>query len=389
MSTRILFLYADTGGGHRAAAEAIHDAIDQAWPGRAEVSLGNFYVEGFPPPLNRTGALYGPMVNRADWTWHLSWKMGEYRLVREPLWRVLMPQVRKRFLALYHKHNPDVVVSVHPLASRPMAVAARAMARPIPALTVITDLVEGSATWYDPLVDFTYVPTERGREKGLRLGLPRARIETVGQPVSPRFQPFTGDRAALRRDLGLQPDLTTILIVGGGEGMGKVFDTAHAVDASRLNVQQAVIAGRNTALKERLDAFAWSIPTVATGFVRNMPQWMAAADVIVTKAGPGTIAEALIAGLPMLLSGYVPGQEKANVDYVVSEEVGAAAFTPQAVVGALREWLQPDSPVLPAMRERCLALAKPHASRDLGERILAWGERSRLERGLPVKKAAS
>jgi len=382
--TRILFLFSDTGGGHRSAAQAIHEAIDLYWPGRAEVSLADFYVEAFPPPLNRTGALYGPMVNKADWTWHMSWKLGEYRLVRDPLWRALLPTMKGRFVRLIQAHDPDVVVSVHPLASTPMAVAARALPQPIPVLTVVTDLVDGSAAWYDGRVNFTYVPTEPARDKGIRLGLEPGRIEVVGQPVSPRFQPFSGERAALRRRLGLRPDTTTILIVGGGEGMGNVYDTAVAIDASELDVQMAVIAGRNATLKEELDAFDWTAPTVVTGFVRNMPEWMAASDVIVTKAGPGTIAEALIEGLPMLLSGYVPGQEKANVDYVVNEEVGAAAFTSEAVVDTLREWLRPGNATLADMQTRCLALARPTAARDLGERILIWGERSRRERGLPI-----
>ena len=384
MPTRILFLFSDTGGGHRSAAQAIHEAIDLYWPGRGEVILADFYTDAFPPPLNRTGALYGPMVNKADCTWYLSWKAGEYRLVRDPLWRALMPTMKGRFVRLIQSHDPDVVVSVHPLASTPMAVAAAALPRPLPALTVVTDLVDGSATWYDQDVNFTYVPTEPAMAKGLRLGIEPGRIEVVGQPVSPRFQPFMGDRAALRRRLGLHPDTTTIIIVGGGEGMGKVYDTAVALDASELDVQLAVIAGRNAALKEELDAYSWSAPTVTTGFVRNMPEWMAASDVIVTKAGPGTIAEALIEGLPMILSGYVPGQEKANVDFVVSEGVGAAAFAPEAVVETLRDWLRPGSLALDEMKARCLALAKPNAARDLGERILIWGERSRRERGLPI-----
>lgn len=384
MPTRILFLFSDTGGGHRSAAQAIHEAIDLYWPGRAEISLADFYVEAFPPLLNRTGALYGPMVNKADWTWRASWTLGEYRLVRGPLWRVLMPTMKGRFVRLIQAHDPDVVVSVHPLASTPMAVAAHALPQPIPALTVVTDLVDGSAAWYDSGVNFTYVPTAPARDKGLRLGLEPGRVEVVGQPVSPRFQPFAGDRATLRRRLGLHPDKTTLLIVGGGEGMGNVYATACAIDASELDVQMAVVAGRNAALKADLDAFEWTAPTVVTGFVRNMPEWMAASDVIVTKAGPGTIAEALIEGLPMLLSGYVPGQEKANVDYVVNEGVGVAAFTAEAVVDTLRDWLRPGNTALGDMQARCLALARPNAARDLGERILTWGERSRRERGLPI-----
>jgi 1,2-diacylglycerol 3-beta-galactosyltransferase len=375
MPTRILFLYSDTGGGHRSAAEAIRDAIDLTWPGRAEADLADFYVEAFPPPFNRTGALYGPMVNHAGWLWHALWAGGDLPGMRDAMWRVSLPTMRGRFRALLHRHTPDVVVSVHPLACRPMALAAHALKPPIPALTVVTDLVEGSSFWFDPYVDFTYVPTDAARAKALRWGLPPDRVEVVGQPVHPRFIRFSGDRADLRRRLGLRPDLTTVLVVGGGEGMGNVYGIAEAIDGSGLPLQLAVIAGRNTRLKERLDAHPWRVPTVVTGFVTNMPEWMAAADVLVTKAGPGTISEALIAGLPLILSGYVPGQEETNLTWVVDKGVGAAALTPDAVVHTLRDWLTTDNGIIPQMAERAAVLARPTAARDLGARILLWAER--------------
>jgi 1,2-diacylglycerol 3-beta-galactosyltransferase len=377
MPIRVLVLYSDTGGGHRSAAEAIRDAIHETWPGRAEVELEDFYVNATPWPLNQTGALYGPMVNRADWLWYRLWRLGEIPGFVETTWRVLVPSLRPRFIAMLQRHAPDVVVSVHPLANRPMAVAAHALSHPIPALTVVTDLVEGSIFWFDHHLDSTYVPTEAARDKALRLGMRPERVEVVGQPVHPRFKPFTGDRASLRQSLGLDPSRPAVLVVGGGEGMGSVLATARAIATGGLPVQLAVIAGRNAQLKAQLEATAWEVPTVVTGFVKNMPDWMAAADVIVTKAGPGTISEALIAGLPVLLSGFVPGQEESNVTWVVEQGVGAAAFTPQAVVETLRAWLAPGSTTLAEMHTRAQALARPTAARDLGARILMWGERGK------------
>ena len=219
------------------------------------------------------------------------------------------------------------------------------------------------------------MPTETARLRALREGVTPSRVEVVGQPVHPRFKPFQGDRPALRRSLGLVPDRVAILIVGGGEGMGKVYETARAIATSGLPVQLVVVAGRNRELKARLETVHWEVPTIITGFVRNMPDWMAAADLIVTKAGPGTISEALIAGLPILLFGYIPGQEASNVTWVTEQGVGGAAFTPQAVVAQLREWLAPGSDALAEMTQRALTLARPNAAHDLGGRLLLWAER--------------
>ncbi len=375
MPKRIVFFFSDTGGGHRSAAEAIRDAIDENWPGQAQVYLVDFFLEGLPRPLNRLGSLYGPMVE-SGWAWKATWELAEYRLLTRTAWPPVRPIMVPRLRHILELQKPDVVVSVHPIVTHPMALAVRSLARPMPAVTVVTDLVEGSRTWFEPLVNFTYVPTEEARTKALRCNMPATRVEVVGQPVNPRFRRFTGDRAELRERLGMHPDLPGVLIVGGGEGMGAVFDNARAVATSGLPVQLVVIAGRNENLRQQLAAVKWEVPTVVTGFVRNMPEWMAAVDVLVTKAGPGTIAEAMIAGRPLLLSGFVPGQEESNVDWAVKHKVGASAFTPKAVVAQLREWLAPNSTALADMAERALALARPDAAQELGQRIMMWAEKT-------------
>jgi 1,2-diacylglycerol 3-beta-galactosyltransferase len=100
-----------------------------------------------------------------------------------------------------------------------------------------------------------------------------------------------------------------------------------------------------------------------------MPDFMRAADVLVTKAGPGTISEAFIAGLPMVLYARLPGQEDGNVDYVVDNGAGVWAPRPEAVVSVLRNWLRhPDQRQQAA--EACLRLARPRAARDIAHALM-------------------
>ncbi len=376
MPVRILFLFSDTGGGHRSAAEAIRDAMYQTWPGRADVEMVDFYTQAFPPPLNRSGSLYSPIVSRANWLMAGLWRTFESPKNLDRLWRGLKPTTYHRFVALLERHAADVVVSVHPFACHFMALAAHALPRPIPALTIVTDLVNGPTFWFDPNVDFIYVPTEPSQEKAIQLGVSPDKVEVVGQPVNPRFKPFVGDRAKLREQLGLVPDRPTIVIVGGGEGMGDVYGTARAVATSGLPIQLVIIAGRNAPLKERLAAVQWEVPTIVNGFVTNMPEWMAAADILVTKAGPGAIAEALILGLPMILFSFVPW-ETHNIDWVLEQGVGVVATTPATIVSTLRQWLTPGNPALDEMAHKAHRLARPKAAYDLAERILAFGEAGR------------
>lgn len=153
--------------------------------------------------------------------------------------------------------------------------------------------------------------------------------------------------------------------------MGPLERTAQAIAAAHLPVSLVVIAGRNQGLKARLEAQSWPIPTFIYGFVREMPDFMRAADVLVTKAGPGTISEALIAGLPIILYSRLPGQEDGNVSYVVSKGAGVWAPYPEQIVNVLRDWVEH-----PETRQAAVAasssLARPQAAREIARTLVEW-----------------
>jgi 1,2-diacylglycerol 3-beta-galactosyltransferase len=178
----------------------------------------------------------------------------------------------------------------------------------------------------------------------------------------------TGDKAELRAKLGWPQDKFIALLVGGGDGMGPLGQTAYAIAQAELDVAVVVVTGRNAKLREQLDAQYWPIPAFIYGFTRDLPDFMRAADVIVTKAGPGTIAEALNAGLPIILYSKLPGQEDGNVDYVVDTETGVWAPKAHQVVATLREWIQN-----PARREQiaanCRKVARPDAAKLIAQAI--------------------
>jgi len=198
------------------------------------------------------------------------------------------------------------------------------------------------------------------------------KVRVVGQPISERYCVPGPGKTTLRREFGWPVDKFTVLMVGGGDGMGPLAETAHAIDESGLDLNLVIVTGRNTRLKEELQGAAWENPVFIYGFTREMPTLMRAADAIVTKAGPGTIAEALVAGLPIILYSKLPGQEDGNVDYVEERGLGVWAPEPLKVVRTLTRWV-----CRPPERERvagnCLAAACPDASRRiaraLGEKV--------------------
>ncbi|HEY6409070.1 MAG TPA: glycosyltransferase, partial [Ktedonobacteraceae bacterium] len=114
------------------------------------------------------------------------------------------------------------------------------------------------------------------------------------------------------------------------------------------------------------------VPVKVFGFVQNMPEMMRASDVIITKAGPGTINEALACGLPMILSGYVPGQEEGNVDFVLKNDVGILAHDSIELVDGLRRLVKPGSATMRRQQENAKRLSRPQASFAIANCILSF-----------------
>jgi 1,2-diacylglycerol 3-beta-galactosyltransferase len=363
---RILFLFSDTGGGHRSAAEAIIEAVHLEVGDRIQTRMVDFFKEYAPPPLDRVPVWYPKMV-RVPQAWGLGYRLSNghrrARIITSTFW----PYVRQHTRKLIHQHPSELIVSVHPMATAPV-LRALGPSRP-PFITVVTDLVTTHALWYHRRTDLCLVPTEAAATRAVKFGLRSEQVRVVGLPVAERFCRPPCEQEEIRDRLGWPQDRPAILLVGGGEGMGPLKVTAQSIAAAGLNASLVIIAGRNQSLKESLEAQNWPLPVFVYGFVREMPDFMRAADILVTKAGPGTISEALNAGLPMVLYSRLPGQEDGNVEYVVSEKVGVWAPNPILIVDALRNWI--DNPqARKEAAERSRQLARPQAARDIA-RILA------------------
>ncbi len=364
---RVLFLFSDTGGGHRSAAEAIIEALEIEFPGSFDIQLIDVFKQYAPLPLNLAPAAYPGMV-RVPQMWGFGYRVTDgHRRVRA-ITGAAWPYVRRAARRLAREQHADLIVSVHPVLVTSV-IKGYGSQRP-PFFTVVTDLVTTHALWYDRRVDQYMVPTEEARQRALACGLDEARLRVVGLPVAQRFCQPVGDRSTLRAELDWPADRPVVLLMGGGEGMGPLFDTATAIAMPGGSFALAVICGRNRRLKEQLEAQDWPIPVRLYGFERRIPQMMQAADLLVTKAGPGTITEAVNAGLPMVLYSRLPGQEDGNVNYVVTERVGTWAPGPERAAASVHQWLQ-DPQAMQQAAVACRRIARPSAATEIARLIAA------------------
>lgn len=158
--------------------------------------------------------------------------------------------------------------------------------------------------------------------------------------------------------------------------MGGIIKVTEAIERQlRKNSavpesQLVVVCGKNTKAKQRLESRKWKggVSVHVNGFVSNMPDLMAASDCIVTKAGPGTIAEAMCRGLPTLLSSYLPGQEAGNVPFVEENKFGAYAKQPKKIAATVTEWMA-DPEKLATLSSHALAASRPSATYDIARDI--------------------
>jgi UDP-N-acetylglucosamine:LPS N-acetylglucosamine transferase len=405
----ILFLIADTGAGHRSAANAIRNAInimaqreqeqwlalqqenaekvqapDMAVPTGADtlppppptyrIEIVDAFEEYSRFPLREAMKLYGPATRYNPRLYGRFFHMSNQTQSISALQTVATPLIHNGLLRLIRSVQPDVIVSVHPLLNHLTVRALKEIEVRIPFLTVVTDLVSLHYSWFAPGVDACIVPTEHAKKLYLSRGLDPDRLQVLGMPIDPRFSLPIESKEELQRKLGLTPGVPVVLLMGGGEGSGGLRSAVQAISQARLPVQLLIVTGRNKRLYMHLQRIRSTlrIPAKIFGFVHNVPEMMRASDVIVTKAGPGTICEALSCDLPVILSAFVPGQEEGNVTFVTENNVGALAYDTLELVNMLRRLIKPGSTLLRQQVENARRVARPNASFDIAACILSF-----------------
>ena len=258
-------------------------------------------------------------------------------------------------------------------------------------MAVVTDLVEFHRAWAFPGADLIVVPTRQAWQEVLAYGVAEERLRLLGLPVDLRFRPAApGEREALRRRWGLSERRRTVLVMGGGEGSGNLLEQVRVLACQPHEWQVIAVCGRNEQLRHRLSRLRFGTPALVLGFVETIPELLRASDLVVTKAGPGAIAEALATEVPLVLTGYLPGQETPNVTFVTESGIGVYAPRPEQLLEAVQRLLAGDGAEVQQMAERAAEVAHPYASLDIARECLALAARhGRPEPDLPRPQTAA
>jgi 1,2-diacylglycerol 3-beta-galactosyltransferase len=372
MTKRALLLISDTGGGHRSAANAIAAALKELKTPNAFEPRIEDVAAHCAFPLTQLGLGYSMALRYAPPVYGALYHATNGRRRYRALVRFCEPLYRERLRDLFINYQPDVIVSVHPLLNH-AALRARddALMRHVPVVTVITDLGKVHESWLVPEADAMVVPAREVYQRALSRGVSPSRLRLLGHPIHPKFDDVTGSKADLRAQLGLSPEAMIVMLMAGGEGGGKLLSTALALARAKLPIELVVVCGRNEHLAQKLDELSTTLPTPmhVLGFTDKIPEYFRAVDLLVTKAGPGTLAEANAAQLPVVVYDYVPGQERGNVDFVRHNGLGVIALQgASSVVSAVRSLIRtPDR--LAAIRDNQEIVAPRRSSRRIAALI--------------------
>ncbi len=371
MKKKILYLFSDTGGGHRASATAIMKAVEHIKGKEVHQEMADVFAEcsGF---LNIFAKLYAPVIKYVPKFWGMLWYWLDDLEKLQNLEKLARPFIRRELEDLLIEKEPNVVVSVHPMINHLTIRAMKDTGYKVPMITVITDPVTFHRVWVCEEVDALVVANEIALARAVEYDMPKQKIHALGIPIDPKFLLSHSKKEELRQEIDLEPKLFTVLLMGGGEGSGKMNDIILALNRSRLKIQLIVICGKNKRLFMRLEREKgrFYIPIRIYGFTDAVHELMAESDLLITKAGPGTIAEALAMDLPMIITSWLPGQEEGNVQFVIDEDIGRVSKEPDEVVEIIKNIQETGE--YEKMKKNIERVRRPHASFDIAKLILSY-----------------
>jgi Glycosyltransferase family 28 C-terminal domain len=344
---KIQILFHDAGGGHRNAAVALQTVIKQQnRPWNVELTQFQELTDQLDVLRKLTGIRIQEQYNillRNGWT------LGATQLLRvlQTTIRIFHGPMAELLKRQFRENAPDLLVSVIPHFNREIGEAWNAVQPDRPFVTLITDLADFPPRfWIEPgREQYVICGTERAVEQARAMGKDAGHIfATSGVILRPDFYaPDKADAVSVRRELQLRQDLLTGMLLFGGFGSKAMYEIAEELEAAELPLQLIVICGRNEKLAEKFRARAWKLPLHIVGFTGEVHHLMRGADFLIGKPGPGSVAEAMVRQLPVILecNSWTLPQERYNTEWVKEKNVGIVLNNFGEIVSGVRQLLRP------------------------------------------------
>lgn len=322
MSKRVLLMYISYNSGHHRASIAIEKALKMLRPDTEVLNINGFNYTNpiLERVINRT---YMAVIKRKPQVWDYLYDNPKIFAKTQALRDFLHNMNFDKLLSLLSDFKPDAIVCTQAF---PCGMIADLKSRngfiKTPLFGVLTDYYPHSY-WVFQTIDYFIVPAKESKLRLEQNGIASEKIKVFGIPIDPKFN-RKADVKFIKLGLGLELDKPVVLVMGGGQGYGPIKDIISALDGLDLDFQIIAVAGINGRLFKWLNSRKrkFNRKVAPLQFVENVDELMSASDVIITKPGGLTTAEALAKGLPMIIVNPIPGQEAKNAQFLVGS--GAA-----------------------------------------------------------------
>src|SRR3989344_1761813 len=329
---KILILMAKTGGGHNAVAEAVKEVFDKSYKGRVEAQVVDGLRTFAPFPISHLDSTY-PWQIKLDGglTYGAAWRLLNHKGIAKGFMRSWQPVVESAAKKIVNQ-KVDAIVITHPVFVHPCVWAIKKFKKKTKFIVIVPDLKVTHALYGNPDIDLMLVPSHECFDQAIRHGVSSQKIKLVGLPLRMSFR----KKAVYLNKL---KDIQTIAFVGKNDNL------------------------KNSLLNENLGP-----DFHVQGFTDEIAMFMKAADIVVTKAGPTTICEALVCGLPIIINGFIPNQESKNAKYV--EEIGSGKIVedPEKITRTVKRWLK-DKSLLTKMAKNALDSSDPKSALKAAKEI--------------------
>ena len=359
---RVLLLYFMRNSGHHSAARAIEAALQDLDASTRTLCVDP--VEHCHPRLAKViSASFVTLMRRTPEVWDSIYDNHRVEGLARLLHDIVQEDKDKDFEDLLLRFLPDAVVCTQAYPFMLMSKIKQRLGLPAPLFGVLTDYC-AHCFWANGNGATYIVPNQGAADRLISLGVAPQALRDYGIPVRREFA-LPGPRAAP------QAGPRRVLVMGGSRGIGPKYQTVKWLDRSSADFTMDVVAGSNAILEHRLTSRRNKFvhPLRLRGVARHVADLMRRADLLVSKAGGMTCAEAMCAGLPMLIVHPLPGQEARNTEVLVRQ--GAALHVKHdRDVGGVAAAVLGSPGILASMRERALAMARPNAASRIAEEVL-------------------
>lgn len=365
---RFILMYISEISGHHSATIAIEKTLKILHPDSEILNINAF---NYTNPISEKiiNRIYLGVIKRTPRVWKYLYDnpsvVKRVERFKKNLHKFNSPKMKK----LFDSFKPDAVICTQAFPCGMVADYKHIEGSKLPLVAVLTDYIPHSF-WVYEKVDYYIVPSNEVGRNLVNKGVPQEKVLELGIPFEPKFNQVT-DKGQVLRKLRLSEGVITLLIMGGGQGLGPIKTIVRSLEKIKTNLQMIIVCGANKkiykSLKKKIKKYKKRVALF--GFIDNINELMDASDIIITKPGGITTAEALAKKIPMIIVKPIPGQEASNAEYLTRCGTAIEIDELKEIIPVIERLLnEPDA--LKRMRQAAENIARPNASFDIAKLLL-------------------